>query len=149
MAAYAAELHRTTEHATYPIGSVSTAASGMRRFRVYDLIVGASATPSDNAIVYRVQRHTAPPAGTTVTPAPLDPADAACGAVGADLCSGTPTGTGTLIEIALNSRATFRWVAAPGGELVVPATASNGVNILTPSYGSFTGAQIAQVHFLE
>ncbi len=81
---------------------------------------------------YQVRRVTGAATGSTLTPNPLDPADAATefdskNVVTADAAS---FAAGTLLDLApLNNRATFRWVAAPGGELVWPATASNGLSI--------------------
>ena len=43
-----------------------------------------------------------------------------------------------LIELPVNQRASYRWVAAPGGELVVPATnvAGLGFRAKAPAYAS-------------
>ena len=38
-----------------------------------------------------------------------------------------PTTTAEMLRVPLNHRASYRWVAAPGGELVWPATANNGI----------------------
>ena len=43
----------------------------------------------------------------------------------------TYTAAAIVLMIPLNQRATFRWVAAPGSELVAPATAANGFGIQT------------------
>ena len=41
----------------------------------------------------------------------------------------TLTANAFLYQAALNQRATFRWVAQPYGEILIPATASNGIMI--------------------
>ena len=50
----------------------------------------------------------------------------------------TLTAGAFLLQWAQNLRATFRWVAAPGKELVAPATASNGLTLMnTVMTGAF------------
>ena len=39
----------------------------------------------------------------------------------------TYTSNTEVLEIPLNHRATFRWVAAPGSEIITPATDNNGL----------------------
>ncbi len=59
-----------------------------------------------------------------------------------------PTYTGiALLSIPLNQRATFRWVANPGSELVIPATANNGFGIETDTAAAV--AVTAQIFFEE
>lgn len=103
------------------------------RPKVYDLILGSDATPADNAAEYNLQRYTTAgtPAGA-VTPQLLDPGDpASLATAGQGVYSVEPTYTANAIMLmwAQNQRATFRWVAAPGGEIILPATAANGVGV--------------------
>jgi hypothetical protein len=44
----------------------------------------------------------------------------------------TLTAGATLLNWAQNQRATFRWVAAPGKELVIPATTAYGIVLMNP-----------------
>jgi len=69
----------------------------------------------------------------TVTPNALDAANPSSLAVFDTGWSTNPTITASsdLLQFAQNQRATFRWVAAPGSELVVPATASNGLALMS------------------
>lgn len=101
------------------------------RPKVYDLILGSDATPADNAAEYVLQRYTAPGTLTSVTPQALDPGDPSSLASAGEAHSAEPTYTANAIMLqwAQNQRATFRWVAAPGGEIVLPATANNGVGV--------------------
>ena len=101
------------------------------RPRIYDLIFGSDATPADMAAKYVLQRHTAAGTSTAVTPTALDPADpAALASAGmAHTIEPTFTAGAILLHFALNQRATFRWVAVPGAELVLPATAANGATL--------------------
>ncbi len=59
----------------------------------------------------------------------------------------TQTASAYLLTVPLNQRATFRWVAVPGKELVTPATASNGAVIITPT--SSAVAVTAMLHAEE
>lgn len=148
MARYAVQLNRTAS-TTLPVGSVVADSTTPRRQKIYDLIFGSEATPADGAFLYTVQRCTAAGTSTAVTAQALDPADAAaladCGEN--HTIDATQTANAIVLAIALNQRATFRWVAPPGGELVAPATAANGFAINTPSAALV--AVSATVHFEE
>ena len=134
MAKYAAEMNRTA-HATLGVGDIEADATTPRRQKLYDLFLGSEATPADNAFLWVVDKVTAPglEAGSTVTPTALDPADAAALADVLENLTTNPTVGARYISIPLNQRATFRWVAAPGSELIAPASADNGFIILTPT----------------
>lgn len=148
MARYAIDFHRTAS-TTASTGSITADATRPRRFKLYDLLVGSEASPADNPFLWNVQRVTAAGTSTAVVPQPLDPADAATEMDAGENHTIEPTYTAAaiLLQIPLNQRATFRWVAAPGGELVAPATASNGLGLIT-STGSAVAVS-AQAHVEE
>jgi hypothetical protein len=129
------------------LGLTSTAAI---RPRIYDLIFGSNATPADNALNWLLQRYTAAGTATAVTPQPLDPADPAATASAGENHTAEPTYTSNaiLLNISANQRSTQRWVASPGGELVLPATAANGVGV-QPVHSSFTGEVQTTIHYEE
>lgn len=134
MAKYVATLQRTAS-TTLSVGTLTSDATTPRRAKIYDLMFGSEATPADNAFLWQVQRCTTAGTSTAVTPAPLDPADAvALDDTGSNhTVDPTLTAGAFLMTVPLNQRATFRWVAAPGGEIVIPATANNGVALRTPT----------------
>jgi hypothetical protein len=106
------------------------AAASMRRAKLYDWTLGCGASPADNAFIHVVQRATsASLVGAAKTPNALDQADTLASTI---VVTDTVTTDGTLtagafvLRKALNQRATFRWVAAPYGELFIPATANTG-----------------------
>lgn len=102
------------------------------RARIYDIIVGSDATPADVATEYNIIRGTVSGTPTTTTvPRALDPGDpASLMSLEVGTFSGqTKTANSALLNIALNQRATFRWVAVPDGEIVIPATADNWVGL--------------------
>jgi len=148
MAKYSARLQRTAS-TTLAVGSLTAAASSPRRCKIYELIVGSEATPADNAFLWELQRCTTAGTATAFTPVALDPADPAATTVAGVNHTVAPTATAAalLLSAAVNQRVTMRWVAIPGGELVLPATASNGAVLLTPT--SSAVAVTATVHFEE
>lgn len=104
------------------------------RPKIYDLTIGSPSTPADQAASWAIRRSTtASTGGTAVTPSPIDPADPASLAAAMIAPSmSAPTLTAGLFMLlwAQNQRATYRWVAAPGKEFVIPATASNGLVLM-------------------
>ncbi len=120
------------------------------RGRLYDFTISQSSTPEDSSVNWTVSRYTVAPTGTSVTPTPLDD-----GAPAAQLAAvedagttGTHTANTELFDQDINERAAYRWVAAPGGELVIPANAANGIAIRVTS-GAYTGIADTTAHHEE
>ena len=145
----ATQTTNTTTSKTIAVVGTTTGA-GVIRPAIYDVIVGTTGTPADNAMRYGVQRFTAAGTTTAKTPSALDPGDVAALAVCGVDASIEPTKTAAmiLVDIPANQRASFRWVAAPDGELKGIGTTANGLAVtsLSPAY---TGATFATVHFYE
>ena len=101
------------------------------RPRLFEFTVGITTAPNstDQQMNFAVGRVTTTgTAASNPTPLSLDPGDVAAVSTAGITHSAEPTYASTfLIENAMNQRAAFRWVAAPGYEFVVPATAANGV----------------------
>jgi hypothetical protein len=127
-------------------GTYKTLAAGwavtaaLRRQKVYDLLIGTNGTPADNYMEFDLSRQTADGTATAVTPTPLDPADGAmAGSSKANYTAeGTITAASSCFYIGLNQRASYRWVAAPGSEIVTPATNLAGWAVRARS-GGYTG----------
>ena len=122
-----------------------------RRGKIYDLLVGTDGTPADNFMTWDVSRITSTVAGAvSFTPNALDPADAAADsqAFTNHTAEATITSSSSLFVVGVNQRASYRWVAAPGGELLWPATTANGLVVRVLS-GGYTGTATATVHFEE
>lgn len=140
----------STSYKTLASLTSSTAAAPLRRAWIYDVTFGADGTPADNVLVYKLDRQSDVGTGTAGAAAPLDGADAVY--LGIETCNNTiePTVTGDteLIEIPVNQRASYRWVAAPGGELVVPATNTTGIGARAKS-PAYTGTAICALHFYD
>lgn len=130
--------HQTAAGTNLTMVALESAAAS--RGRIHQIILGSDATPADVATEFAVLRHTtAGTAGTAITEKPADPlmAAAAC-----NLRAGTMTeptyetiGTEGLLQIALNQRATFTWIANPGRELCTAAGTANGIGIRSIASG--------------
>lgn len=150
MAKLATDFQRTAS-TTASLGTMTADATRPRRLRVYDLMFGSEATPADAAILWTIQRCTAAGTATAVVPQLIDPADPTTEYDAGENHTIEPTYTSAaiLLNIPLNQRATFRWTCAPGGELVMPATASNGFGVQTDTISTGTPVITAQVHAEE
>ena len=108
-------------------------ASATVRPRLFEFAVGLTTAPNstDQQLEFAVGRITAAgTAGSSPTPLPIDPGDVAAVATGGITHSAEPTYAATyLMDMAMNQRAMFRWVAVPGFEFLAPATAANGIGL--------------------
>jgi hypothetical protein len=122
----------------------------VRRIKVYDILVGTNGTPADNYIEWDVSRMTVAGTGSAATSLALDPADAAAASLSQVNCTAEPTVTAgsDVFYVGVNQRASYRWVAAPGSELVAPATAANGFVLRARSAG-YTGTATGHLYFQE
>jgi hypothetical protein len=127
--------------ATYKtIVALTAATATLTNGRIIDLDFGASGTPADNYMEYDVSRQTAAGTSTAATPVPLDGASRAAGIVGSVnfTAEGTITAASSVLYIPVNQRASYRWVAVPGSELVIPGTNLAGFAIRARS-AAYTG----------
>jgi hypothetical protein len=126
-----------------------TATTGVRP-EIYDWLFGAVGTPADQLFVYSaIKVTTLGTEGGAVVPDPLDDNDPASLAdVGDDFTiEATPTGV-QVIRIPVNSRASYRWVAAPGGGILLPATALFGLIFRSESPAAVVSTECTS-HWLE
>lgn len=140
-----------TASTSLSLGTMVADATRPRRLFVHDLMFGCEATPADAALLWTVARVTAAGTSTAVTIAYLDPGDSATEYDAGENHSidATITTNTNLLNIPLNQRATFRWVAAPGFELAMPQTASNGFSVKTTVISTGTPVVTATAHALE
>lgn len=131
MARYSASGSQTLTTSATTALSVTSNTSTVQRNRVYELIYANQGTPADQVSIIVVQRVTAPGSATAVTPTLMDLADRAAQAVAGENHTSEPTYTSNteVMEVPMNHRATFRWVAPPNGEIVCPATSGDGIGI--------------------
>jgi hypothetical protein len=119
---------------------IALESSAAVRGRIHQLIIGSDATPADVATEFAVLRHTtAGTGGTAVVEKPVDPlgSAAACNLRGGTMTEPTyeTVGTDALLQIALNQRATFTWIANPGRELCTVVGTANGIGLRSIASG--------------
>ncbi len=125
-----------------------------KRFKVFEVISSFTlASPSDNLLSVRLHRFvTADGVGTARVPNPLDPADGACVATGLTNHTTEPTTYSTDEEVlgafGQHMRATYRWVATPGKEIIIANSASVGVGLVA-SHASVTPEHVGELFFSE
>lgn len=141
----------TTTYVGALLGITSSgAAPNLRRFKVYDLLIGTNGTPVDAFMEWDISRVTVGSTSTFLVPTAIDAGDpASLLAVTVNSSSfGTITTGSNVFYVGVNSRASYRWVAAPGGELVATAASSLGFQLRTRS-GSYTGTATGTMHWIE
>lgn len=135
MGNYSVKMQRTASTSA-SVGNVTAPASSMRRVRVYDALFGSDDTAADGTFLFTLQRCTTTGTRTSFTPVALDAADAASAFTAGENHTVEPTYTANQIVLdwPMNQRGSTRWVAADkDSELVIPATANNGIGVLTPT----------------
>jgi hypothetical protein len=91
------------------------------------------------------KRFTAAGTTTPVTPASTDSGDPAATFTAGSNASVEPTYTAntTFTDMGINPRNTYRWVAYdPRDEILMPATAANGIGFLLNAIGGAISAQV-------
>jgi hypothetical protein len=116
---------------------VSTA-NGRSRIIEYKLS-NVGAVTVDSQFEVQVKRFTAGGTSTAVTPSATDPSDPAATLFTAGSnCTVEPTYTAGVVidDTGVNPRGIYRWTAYdPSAELILPATASNGIGFLVATLG--------------
>lgn len=124
----------------------ASSGTSLQRGKIEEFVFGTDGTPADAAMSADVSRCTAAGTETSVTPVKLDAGDGVfLGTAGANsTVEPTVTAASRLMGWGFNQRATMRWVAAPGQQLVYPATDANGFvfRLKSPAY---TGTATADV----
>ena len=129
-----------------------SAATPTNRGCIVDIACGGIGTPGDNNADFLYNRSTGVGTeGSGLIPNNLDPAGPAgdCDS-GLGVFSGEPTYTSVkqLLAFQLHHRATFRWCAQPGFELLMTATQNNGAGVQSVTSSS-TQAYGHCIYFME
>ena len=137
--------------ATLPAATIIGATSIRTKLFAFDL--SSESAPADASAKFTFQRCTTTGTpGSSVTPQALDPGDpAAATTCGLATFSVGPTLTANafLWLAIVYQRAAYHFQCAPGKELVVPATASNGLALMTPVLNSGPFTSDLSFHFEE
>jgi hypothetical protein len=129
-------VHRTPAGTNLTILALESGAAAVGL--IHQLVIGSDSTPADVATRFDVLRHTAAGVGgTAAVEKPTDPQRGPTSLL--NLRGGTMTEptyeADFLLEIDLNQRATFTWIANPGRELRTTVGAANGIGLRSISSG--------------
>lgn len=128
-------VHRTAAGSNLSLLVLESSASVVGK--IHQIIIGSDATPADVATRIDALRHTtAGTGGTAVVEKPTDPQApaASCNLRGGTMTEPTYE-SDFLLEIPLNQRATFTWIANPGRELRTTVGTANGIGVRSISSG--------------
>jgi hypothetical protein len=136
----------------------------LKRGRLYDILIGTNGAPADNFLEWEVCRVSAgtsfPQSGTVSSVSSAYMLDLADAAFGSGVVANTSQGSSAIYSragaqawyVGINQRASYRWVAAPGSEIVWPANSSttgfNGLALDARS-GAYTGTVTATIMVSE
>lgn len=139
----------STTAATAGIIKVDNPASAtMAAAKIYEWAIGPGANSADENYSVRAKRQTTAGTWTAVTPSPLD-AKAGASVTTAGIASTGAGSAGVMLgQWGFHMRGGYRWVAIPGGELVVPLTFSNGI-IIEYFFAQGTSVMEAELYFDE
>jgi hypothetical protein len=137
-----------------------TVSATLRRLKIYEFDVGASAAPASSDcnfnIVLQRMFYTSLVVGTSYTPNPTDPADGAAAAtslvnITVELNANSQSTALPEYNNGMNQRNTIRWVAAQESQfLISAATALNGHYMTVAQPGALYTAGIqTNVYYLE
>jgi len=118
------------------------------KIHLFILTMGSTGAVADNVLQWLIRYFTALGTYTPVVPTRLDQ-----GAPVAQLAAGQgytaePTYAAGIFNFAVHQRSVYQWNAAPGGELVIPAVANNGIGF-TPVHAAYNGPAQCVAHFQE
>lgn len=129
---------------------VVVSSGGTVRPYVVEFDISSNATPADNSSEWQLLSCTAAGTSTAVTPRQFDEQDPAAISAAGKNNSAEPTYTGvSLVDVAHNQRATFRWIAAPNGWIIAAATSGHGFGIQCQGVGGSGVTEIVGIVFGE
>lgn len=121
-------------------------ASATTRAGLCEFIISSDATPVEQVGEYQIARTTSagttPVATLTVVKRDAFSPAAGCTAEGNGYTT-EPTVGDILMDVSVHQKATFRWVAYPGRELMTTATANNGMGVLVISQSAAFSLNLA------
>jgi len=148
MAKYSSSGSQTLTSSIVTALGITSNTSTVQRNWIHEFLLANVGTPADLVTLHTAQRTTAPGTATTVTATKLDLADRVAQAVVGENHSAEPTYTANeeLFEIPLNNRGTYKWQAAPGMELVLPATSGDGIGFGATHASAVTDWRVGALH---
>lgn len=157
-ASYSIPLLMAPVSTSYKTAGAVWVSATVRRLMFYEAEFGQTGTPvsTDVQCAWDISRIGATNlmVGTAVVPQPYDPADASPAALAVNLVTTEPTYTtaasGLFLKTwGINQRGSYRWRALDDGDnILVAATAGNGLGIRTSSAG-WNASSIGNMSFVE
>jgi len=147
--AVSAQILKPVTSTTVGVGAISAGGTTRRIFLTEFLCGSDAATLGTSNFRWELTRSTSAATGTSVSATYVDghalggaevdfstgssPSFVAIGNIKSNLtANGTLTSGAIMLTLALAQQATFRWVANPGFEIVIPAISAAGIHFLTP-----------------
>ena len=118
------------------------------KIHLFILTMGSAGAVGDNVLQWLIRHFTALGTYTAVVPTRLDLDSPVAQLAAGQGYTAEPTYTTTLMDIAIHQRSVYQWNAAPGGELVIPAVANNGIGA-TPVHAAYGGPAQCVMHWME
>jgi hypothetical protein len=143
MAKWTGQILKAVTSTSIGVGALAAASSSARRLKLTEFLCGSdAATLGTSNFRWEFQRSTTAATGTAIAYSGLDPSEGSGGSVlqGNLSANGTLTTNALMMTIAISQQATFRWVANPGSEIIIPATANAGLHFMTPVCGNTPSA---------
>lgn len=103
------------------------AASTMAAAKIYEFSIGPAANSADNTYLIQAKRQSTAGTWTGVTAQPTDAKTGAAVTTAGRASTAAGSAGVVLGQWGFHMRGGYRWVAIPGGELVVPLVFSNGI----------------------
>jgi len=130
---------------------LTAATATLTSAKVFEFGLGTNGTPAENALEWIVERQTAAGTATAITPNALNSVNRAAGTVGAAnaTAEGTITANSALFYKGIHQRASYRWVASPDSELIIPATNLAGFAFRAKSPTGYVGTATLDAKFEE
>ncbi len=114
------------------LAAIELQGSATIRISLFDFVIGTAATPAEAANSYEIVRSTtAGITGTALTEEPFDPISptAAATGEGGTWMTVPVSGADVFGPFGLHQKATYRWVAQPGREIISAAATGDGLTI--------------------
>lgn len=122
----------TTAATAGNVNILNPASATMAAAKLYEWSAGPAANSADNTYTVKaIRQSTVGTFTNAITPAPIDAKAGAAVTLANNTQTVAPTLGTELGRWGFHMRGGYRWVAIPGGELVVPLVFSNGIQIAT------------------
>jgi hypothetical protein len=149
VARFAVTISRAVTSTSLGVGSAEVPSGQSRRFRLLEFEFGSdAATLGTSSFRLEIWRSTSPGSTASGLPTPIsmdDPNDLSPIIGKKELTANGTLGSSPLSTLAIAEQASFRWVAYPGGELIVPGVQFNGLHFLTPVCGNTPSVAIGLI----